>query len=250
MTKITTAIEKSNTTNEVSQFIQQAIEKNLPVDVMERLFTLRERVKAEQGKEAFTAALAEFQKQCPIIKKDKKVFNKDGRTLRYMYAPIESVIKQIRSGLANNGFSYSWDVEQIENSMKVTAKLTHVFGHFETSSITMPIEKSDYMNAPQSYATAQTYAKRYTLLNVLGIGTADEDTDANTFTKEKNAKSEKSRIAFALRTLGYETDNWSKEEWESEISKLADLKLEPKNFKEIVARLEVLVKEKQENENK
>lgn len=228
--------------NDVAGFIQQAIEQKLPVEVMERLFVLHKEVKAEQAKEGFVLALADFQAKVPIIKKTKKVLNKDGRTIRYMYAPMDSVIQQIKKPLADNGFSYTWDSSREEKHIKVVCKLTHIAGHREQSTFDIPIVESQYMTSPQSYATAQSYAKRYTLLNVLGIGTADEDNDSLD-TDNKNTKSKKSRIIFLLRGLGKETK--TKEQIKQAVQKLAQLDLEEKNFQEIINRLEVLTSEKQ-----
>ncbi len=229
--------------NEISSFIQQAIDKSLPVETMERLFSLHKEVKAEQAREEFVLALSTFQKEVPIIKKTKKVFNKDGRTVRYTYAPIDSVIKQIKDPLSKNGFSYTWDSVREEEHIKVVCKLTHIAGHSEKSTFDIPIVKSEFMSSPQSYATAQSYAKRYTLLNVLGIGTADEDTDATDSDKDGTAKSQKAKIVFLLRSLGHETK--TKEDIEKAINETAKLKLTAKNYEEIIERLQIIVNENQ-----
>jgi hypothetical protein len=50
---------------------------------MEKLFALREKVKAEQAREAYVESLAVFQSNCPVITKTKKVLNKDGQSVRY-----------------------------------------------------------------------------------------------------------------------------------------------------------------------
>jgi len=238
--------------NEISQFIQQAITSKLPVETMERLFNLRKEVKAEIAKEEFVKAMAQFQRDCPIIEKKRKVKNRDG-SLRYQYASMDDVIEQIKKPLSENGLSYSWDsvLEQSnggQGHIKITCKLTHEFGYTETSTFAIPIEKSEYMTSPQSYATAQTYAKRYTLLNVLGIGTADEDTDAIDTGRAKEVQSTKSRIAFALKALGYDIDKWTQEQWQAKVKELIKLSLTSGNLAEIANRLDVLVKEKQENE--
>ena len=89
----------------VESFISQAISANVPMETLEKLFTLREKVKAEKAKEAYVAAMSDFQSQCPVIKKTKKVLNKDG-TLRYQYAPLESIVEQIKTPVKSNGFSY------------------------------------------------------------------------------------------------------------------------------------------------
>ena len=228
----------------VDSLLAEAVKSGASVETMERLMALRKELKAEQAKEMFVQSLANFQKDCPVIKKTKPVYNKDGRTVRYKYAPIDSVIEQIKDALVMNDLSYSWDSTHSEGHIKVTAKLTHIMGHSETSSIEIPITKSEFMTSPQSYATAQSYAKRYTLLNVLGIGTADEDTDAIDTGKDKTAKAEKAKIMFLLRTLKY--PHASKEEVEESVQKIAKLKLTEKNYPEIIQRLEVTVSEANE----
>lgn len=226
---------------QVEGFISQAIAANAPVETMERLFDLRSKVKAELAKEEFTKALGQFQQDCPVIKKTRKVLNKDGKTVRYQFAPLEGIAEQIKKPMKDNGLSYSWDTKRENDAMVVTCKLTHVLGHFETSTLEIPIDKDGFMTAPQKVASATTFAKRYTLLNVTGITTADEDTDSVDVGKERTPRSEKSKIIFLLRTLKKDTSK--KETIEKDVKKLTSLELEEKNYPDIVARLEALVEE-------
>ena len=100
------------------------------------------------------------------------------------------------------------------------------------------------MTAPQKYASSLTFAKRYSLCNALGISTGEEDDDSNTVNKEKEPKSDKSKITFLLRGLGYEAKE--KKEYEEIVKKLTQMDLEEKNYGEIVGRLEMLFAEKNE----
>ena len=229
----------------VSGFISQAIANNTPVETMEKLFALREKVKAEQAREAFVQAMADFQAKCPVIEKKKKVMNKDGTTVRYKYAPIDSIVEQIKKPLAESGLAYTWTVKNDPGMITAIAMVTHKFGHSETSSFQIPIDTEGYMTAPQKYASALTFAKRYSLCNVLGISTGDEDTDATDVGKEKDAKSEKSKIMFLLKTLGEKTS--TAEEIKSAIFSLTKVESSKENYGEIISRLEILVKEQNEN---
>lgn len=244
-TSVARVEQKSPT--QVDSFIEQAIAAKAPVETLERLFKLHKEVQAEQAKSAFTQALADFQGECPKIEKNKKVLNKDGRSVRYQYASLDSIGNQIKETLKKHNLSYSWDVEKKDNNMLVTVTVTHVLGHSEKSSIEIPIAVDGYMTEPQKYASAQTYAKRYTLINALGITTADEDTDATDVADQKNAKSPKSRIVLSLRRLGYETDD--AEVIKEKVKELTKLPLVEKNYEEIASRLDALVKEKEEYEN-
>lgn len=239
--------EKLENTKETSRFIELAIKNGLSVETMEKLFSLHEKVKAEQAKTNYLNALANFQGECPIIGKDKIVFNKDGRTVRYQYAPLDSIISQVKDILSKNRLSYRWEVENKAGVIRTTAIITHEDGHSEESSFEVPIDEEGYMTAPQKYASALTFAKRYAFCNALGISTGDEDTDATDVGKELAPKSLKSQIVFSLRRLGIEPKE--KEEFEKIIKTKVGLELKESNYQEIVDRLEVLIFEKDENTN-
>ncbi len=226
---------------EVESFISQAIKEKASPETMERFFDLRVKVKAEIAKEQFNSALANFQRVCPVIKKTKKVMNKDGKTVRYMFAPLDSISAQIAEPISANNFSYGWDTKHLVDRMEVTCELTHVLGHSKTSTMEIPIDKDGFMTSPQKVASAVTFAKRNTLLNVTGITTADQDDDANTVGKEPTALLPKAKIIFLLKSINEKVD--TKEEIQKAVEKHAKLDLEEKNFPDIIERLEAIVEE-------
>lgn len=238
-------IEKESAS--VETFISQAISAGLPVETLERLFGLREKVKAEAAKEAYLSALSAFQEACPVIKKTKKVLNKDG-TVRYMFAPLDSIVEQIKKPVADNGLSYRWETKQEEGKVKAICIVTHKMGHSESSDFEVGVDKEGFMTAPQKIASALTFAKRYSLCNALGISTGDEDVDATDQKKDKTPKSDKAKIVLLLRMLKAKTG--TKEEIEASVKRLVDLDLQEKNYPEIVGRLEETVKEQQEYADK
>lgn len=228
----------------VDSFISQAIQTGQSVETLEKLFALRERVLAEQAKAAFIQAMAEFQSKVPIIEKTKQVLNKDGRTVRYTYAAIETIVKQIQKPLAEARISYRWETKQEGKDITATCIATHALGHSEQSSFTVSVDTEGFMTGPQKSASALTFAKRYALCNVLGISTGDEDTDAIDTGKEPDAKSPKAKIVIRLRTLGEKIA--TKEQIEEAVSRLTKLDLVEGNFDEIITRLEVLISDRNE----
>lgn len=168
-------VVRQNTTPEM--LIMEGVKKGISVDTMERLLVIRREVKAEQGKEAFNLALSSFQSECPIIKKLKVVKNKDG-SRRYAYAPLDSIVEQVRPFLMKNRLSFTIDSVVEDKWVKATCKITHELGHSETSTFQVPIAADAYMTEPQKFASALTFAKRYAFVNALGILTGDEDIDA------------------------------------------------------------------------
>lgn len=157
--------------------IARAIDKNLPIESMERLLAMRRELRAEWARDQYFSALAKFQKQCPIIGKSKKVNDKYGKH-RYSYSPLEVIVEEVRDALEANGFSYTTATEQTPDSVTAICNAHHTAGHTESTRLTVPIDHEAYMSAPQKVASALTYATRYAFRNVFGIMTGDEDDDA------------------------------------------------------------------------
>lgn len=233
--------------NGVDSFIQQAISSNLPIETMEKLLALRDSEKAKWAKEQYVRAISSFQGSCPVIEKSKIVKNKDN-SIRYKYAPLDSIVSQVKGLLKDNGLSYTINSGVKDGMLNATVTITHIDGHGESSSFEIPIDKEGFMTAPQKYASAQTFAKRYAFCNALGILTGEEDTDATDVeVKEAGPVNQKAKIMFLLKELNYETAD--KSVIEETVKKITNLKLIDKNLDAIVERLEILVKESYEDKS-
>jgi ERF superfamily len=162
--------------------LAKAIEHNVSVDTMERLLTLRERLKAEQARAAFFMALAAFQGACPVISKTKTITIRpqSGGSYSYKYAPLDIIVEQVRGLLQAHGLSYTIKTRQDEGSLTAICEVHHEAGHTEASELTVPIDRAARMNDTQKVGAARTYAMRYAWCNAFGILTGDEDTDAAT----------------------------------------------------------------------
>ena len=167
----------ARTTVDAEGLIAKAIDKGIPVDTMERLLAMRRELKAEAGKESYFMALSLFQAACPPIAKTKQVYHKG--QLRYSYAPLDTIIDQVKDALRTHGLSYTLDTEQTPESVTAICAVHHIDGHTETTHFTVPIDKAASMNDSQKVGSALTYAKRYAFCNGTGIMTADADDDAN-----------------------------------------------------------------------
>lgn len=170
--------------------ISKAIDKNLPVETMEKLLAMRTQLKQEWAKEEYNRALSEFQARCPAIAKTKIVKDKHG-DVRYKYAPLESIIEQVKDLLHASGFSYTFNAvyerEIIsDKGMKnggaqiITCTARHIAGWSEVAEFRSPIDWGAYMSDVQKQGSAMTFAKRYAFCSVFGIMTGDEDDDGQT----------------------------------------------------------------------
>jgi len=157
--------------------IEKAIENKVDVESLEKLVALQERWEAREAKKEYDRAMASFQSECPTIKKTKEVKTNTGQ-VAYRYAPIESIVEQVKDLLQKHGFSYSTSMELLENGVKVAVRVVHEGGHSEISEMSVPLgNKTQIMSASQQTAAAQTFAKRYAFCNAFGLLTGDEDND-------------------------------------------------------------------------
>lgn len=166
---------------QAEELISQAIERNLPVENLERLLTFAKEIKAIQAKEAFDQAMARFQAECPVIEKNKKVsFLTNSGTTNYAYAPLETIVEQVKELLSKNGFSYTFDTEENEKGVTIFCFPKHILGHMEKSKCFIATDTNSRMNISQKSGSAISYGKRYAFCNAFGILTGDEDNDAQT----------------------------------------------------------------------
>jgi hypothetical protein len=158
--------------------IMKGIESNIPVESLERLLAMRQTLKEEQAKEAFFNAMANFQADCPVIKKNKKVLQKNSSQVRYSYASLDSIVSQISPFLKKYGLSYMFKSTCQDGAVIQSCEVHHILGHVETSSFSIPIDADGYMGDAQKSGSASSFAKRYALTDAFGILTGDQDDDA------------------------------------------------------------------------
>lgn len=167
-------------TDEVQMLISQAINNNTPVETMEKLLAMRRELRAEKAKEAFDQALSNFQSECPVIEKRKKVYEKGSTTkVRYSFSPLDDIVEQVKPFLGKNGLSYTFKTIQTDKVIGIICKATHKMGHSEETEFSVPIGSESFMSEVQKFGARITFAKRYAFCNAFGILTGDEDIDAN-----------------------------------------------------------------------
>ena len=163
--------------------ISQAIAAGAGIETMERLVALAREVRQMAARDAWYEAMARFQGECPSIYKTRSatIRTRQGGSYAYSFAPLDEIKPKVDPVLAKFGLSARWTSPVIEPT-KVTVEclVSHELGHSESSGpVTMPIiqgQEDTGANPMQRVAIAMTYAKRYSLLNILGLAPeADED---------------------------------------------------------------------------
>lgn len=166
------AIQQLDTSQQPQDLLALAVKQGASVDTLERLMVVRTQLKAEQAREAYFAALAAFQSECPIILRSKA-----GHENRYNYAPLERIVKEVTPFLTRHGFSHQEDGVVTDGWVEAVVTVTHRAGHKEEKRFKVPTESKAGMSPQQKYGAAMTYATRYAFCAAFGIRTADRDTD-------------------------------------------------------------------------
>ena len=154
--------------------------ESLDVEVLERIVALKEREEDRQATRALHDAIATFQGEVGPIPKTKRVdfAGRSGHRVTYSYAPLDVIAEAIREPLARAGLSYTWDSKTEPAALHCICTVRHVHGAKVTASFGAPIDTEAKMSGPQRAAAALTYARRQSLVQALGLTSADTDTDA------------------------------------------------------------------------
>lgn len=161
--------------------LQMAMENNLDLDKLERLIALKKDFEKDQARKEYIQALSKFQSIVPEMRKNKAVTfkHRDGSgETNYTYQQLADIIKHIKEPLAECGLTYQWEQEEKGDQILVTCILKHTSGHEERGQpLSGVADTSGKKNIIQQKASTITYLKRYTLIGILGLASADVDTD-------------------------------------------------------------------------
>lgn len=113
----------------------------------------------------YTALLEAQQAMGPV--------NKEGRGNYGKYATLETVLDVIGEPLRTNGLTYTQPVEIRDGQPVVVTKLIHVVTGEMIESV-YPLVSKDPQD-PQKLGGSLTYARRYSLLALLGLAPEDDD---------------------------------------------------------------------------
>jgi len=159
----------------------KAMAGGMDLDKLERFMDLQDKWEKNQARKAYTQAMSDFKKAPPEIEKDRHVeYKTTSGTTKYKHASLGNVTAKINAALGEHGLSAAWTTDQTDKGVSVTCKITHVLGHFETTTLTAAHDSSGGKNAIQALGSTISYLERYTILALTGLATHDMDDDATT----------------------------------------------------------------------
>lgn len=148
---------------------------DVPVDKLERLLAMNERILDRNAKAEFEAAFAEMQGELPeITERGRIVVN--GQT-RSTYARFEDIIAEIRPILTKHGFALRHENKQEGEKLTVVGILSHRCGHSVRDEFIAEADNSGAKNDIQQVGSTRSYGQRYTTISLLNIVTRGADDD-------------------------------------------------------------------------
>lgn len=103
-----------------------------------------------------------------------EVKTRDGRSYKFKYAPLDTVLAATMPALAENGLDLFWLLaEAPDGGAGLTCMLTHASGAYIATTMRLPPAEG-----PQARGSQITYGRRYQAQAVLGVA-SEEDDDGN-----------------------------------------------------------------------
>lgn len=185
-------VEKSQQNAEINALtlIDKAIEKDIDVNKFAKLVDIVRLLEDEKAKRDFYEALSNFQGEVPPIKKLSRADMGYGKP-KYNYAEFGEIVTTIQEPLKKHGLSYHFEIgnepvvikgekgeDVIVEFVAVTCTVAHKAGYEKNTTMSVQKDAGAGKSNVQAVGSTITYLKRYTLLALLGIGTADPDDDA------------------------------------------------------------------------
>lgn len=169
--------QSNNVAPMVAMIERIAMDPSIPIDRLEQMLAMKERLDAKAAEMAFAAAFAKMQAAIPVIAERGKIKNKSG-DVQSTYPLWEDVNAALREPLADNGLSMSFDRRKEDGKTFIGCVVTHEMGHSRRAEIDLPRDESGSKNAVQGEGSTVSYGQRYSskmLINWISEGTEDDD---------------------------------------------------------------------------
>lgn len=178
--------------------LQLALEKGHSPESIGVLATamadLKMKMDDRAARQEFNQAVLAFKEEVPAVVKARR----PTQGPQYDYAAIEDIEQVITPALVKHGLSYRFpeSIGTAAGKMRTTIRVSHVAGHFEDTSVELPIPDMR-VNETQRAAAAISYGRRYCLCSALGLRLVGHDNDA----AELQPTSEATRAAMEPVTI-------------------------------------------------
>lgn len=165
----------------IMQAIQLAVDRQSPIEVLERLWAIQQQYAQAEAKRSYSVAMSACQSEIRSVAPDATNPQTHSR-----YASYKALDDAIRPVYSKHGFSVSFNTEKssLENCVLVVCEITHREGHSERKSLDMPIvttgiKGGEMMTRTHATGSAMTYGMRYLLKMAFNVAVGEDDDDGN-----------------------------------------------------------------------
>lgn len=222
----------------VSMIERIAMSPDLPIDRLEKMLDMKERMDKQSARAQHAAAFAKASAEIPVIPMNGRGHNK------MPYATLKDIIAHTRPVLSRHGLALNFSVETAD-AIRVTARLSHTAGHVEVVSIDLPRDTSGSKNAVQAVGSSQTYGQRYTAQAILGLSLGEDvEDDGRTATGDVITPEQLSDLRDLAKSAGVAEDVVCKAQNIAALDALPATK-----FENVKSRLKATIAKKKEQAN-
>lgn len=158
-----------------------AINPDVDVEKMERLWQMKEKIDAKQAEMEFSRAMTAIQKQTRQVSADAS-----NPQTRSRYASYSALDKALRPIYTEHGLALSFDTDDspLEQHVRVICYVSHESGHSRRYHIDMPSDGKgakggDVMTKTHATGSGISYGMRYLLKMIFNVAVGEEDDDGN-----------------------------------------------------------------------
>lgn len=168
-----------------TMFERLAADPNVPVEKLEKLIEMQERIMRFNAEMAFNSAFSDMSPELPTVAKN-------GKSLNGPYATLADIIEAVRPVLHKFGFAVSHKTTfPVPGKIVVTGILTHRQGHAITTSFEAAADTTGNKNAIQALGSSESYGRRYTTQSLLFLATKDDNGRASSAPAQPEVELEK-----------------------------------------------------------
>lgn len=153
----------------------------LPVDKLDHLLRLQERVRDTDARKFYNAAMSAAQAEMGRISTD--ALNPQTRSRYATYGQLDKALRPIYS---RHGFSVSFNTADspLEQHVRVLATVAHSEGHEREFQADIPCDGkgpkgNDVMSKTHAAGSAMSYGQRYLLKLIFNVAIGENDDDGN-----------------------------------------------------------------------
>lgn len=171
----------------VSMIERVAMDPTIPIDRLEQMMALKERMEdraredeERQAKKEYFAAMSKCQAELPVVVKNKK-----NDHTRSNYADLAAIEEQAMPVIHKHGFAVSFqpDGYNDKGELRIRWEISHEGGHSRDGIGEIPVDGAGSQGkvnktGTQAFGSTATYGRRYLLCMLFNISTGD-DRDGN-----------------------------------------------------------------------